>query len=56
MQNLSKSIKRTPELRMRLMDNSSHALEVCLSSFSIGPSEHRKLKELRDFIVYFVCY
>ena len=34
MQNLSKCIKRTPELRMRLMDNSSHALEVIILFFN----------------------
>ena len=34
MQNLSKCIKRTPELRMRLMDNSSHALEVFILFFN----------------------
>ena len=34
MQNLSKCIKRTPELRMRLMDNSSHALEVLILFFN----------------------
>ena len=34
MQNLSKCIKGTPELRMRLMDNSSHALEVFILFFN----------------------